>query len=403
MSISSASDALPSDHASTTGGQALRSFAKSGISSCPVFDGKVYQGFVDCFDILRALLSLVDIRSLTEENREYKLRVAGLQLEHQPLRSLNISQDGALIYKADLQSTLHDVVLYGFLQPDSAGCLQVVHRVGVFDAEDDGSDDDMTAGEPDSLQGINISAIVSQSDVVAFLHKHVQQLGPLADASLAQLGLADKAVVCVPGEMSAIHAFASMAANKVSCVGVISHAHGGGLVGSLSSSDLAGLLPEHFVSLADPVLQYLTARASASRQQHQQQQQQAVGSAHAWGLKGAEGLKPPPLVSVTPHSSLRQLLALLAVHRLHRLHVLDERSRPVGIVTATDLLRLIVGPSELLEACGPDVDLETEVEALSPADPPDCGMGMDEGAELIEPRRGLMGVPSSQALLDAVV
>lgn len=214
MSISSASDALPSDHvwfepvrsllhttllsswlqhrppaavvclqASTTAGQALRSFAKSGISSCPVFEGKVYQGFVDCFDILRALLSLVDIRSLTEENREYKLRVAGaygctvaalqffllgswlrwqhrwlvvaptatplllrsltrviiqnyirgsttfwragLQLEHQPLRSLNISQDGALIYKADLQSTLHDVVLYGFLQPDSAGCLRV--------------------------------------------------------------------------------------------------------------------------------------------------------------------------------------------------------------------------------------------------------------------------------------
>lgn len=120
-------------------------------------------------------------------------------------------------------------------------------------------------------------------------------------------------------------------------------------------------------------------------------------------LQGAEGLKPPPLVSVTPHSSLRQLLALLAGHRQHRLHVLDERSRPVGIVTATDLLRLIVGPSELLEACGPDVDLETEVEALSPADPPDCGMGMDEGAELIEPRRGLMGVPSSQALLDAVV
>jgi hypothetical protein len=42
-----------------------------------VFDGKVYQGFVDCFDILRALLNLVDIRSLTEENREYKLRAAG--------------------------------------------------------------------------------------------------------------------------------------------------------------------------------------------------------------------------------------------------------------------------------------------------------------------------------------
>jgi CBS domain-containing protein len=70
-------------------------------------------------------------------------------------------------------------------------------------------------------------------------------------------------------------------------------------------------------------------------------------------LQGGEGHKPPPLVSCSPSSTLRQVLALLAEHRLHRLHVLDERSRPVGIVTITDLLRLIVGPSELLEAYGP--------------------------------------------------
>ncbi|KAF6264439.1 hypothetical protein COO60DRAFT_1457574 [Scenedesmus sp. NREL 46B-D3] len=294
---------------------------------------------------------------------------------------------------------------------------EVVHRVGVFDAadedgsDDDGSDDGAMACEPDALQGISISAIVSQSDVAAYLHKHADQLGPLADATVAQLGLAGKAVVCVPGEMSAIHAFASMAANKVSCVGVVSHAHGGGLVGSLSSSDLAGLLPEHFVSLAGPVLQYLTARASASwggQPQHaaaagpalpaprvslQQQQQPAGGGARAWGLKGGEGLKLPPLVSCSPASSLRQVLALLAAHRLHRLHVLDGHSRPVGIVTITDLLRLIVGPGELLEAYGPEVDVEEEVEVLGPHEPPDCSMGVDAGQELIdlgEPRRGLL-------------
>lgn len=50
---------------------------------------------------------------------------AGLQLEHQPLRSLNPVQDGALIYRADLQSTLHEVVLYGFLQPNAAGYMHV--------------------------------------------------------------------------------------------------------------------------------------------------------------------------------------------------------------------------------------------------------------------------------------
>jgi hypothetical protein len=138
-------------------------------------------------------------------------------------------------------------------------------------------------------------------------------------------------------------------ANKVSCVGVISHSHGGGLVATLGNRDLRGLLPEHFAALGSPVLQFLTARASACwpggvtagrtvsiqpqqpcaedsgagvppqqhREQEQQQQQQrqqpeqqlhqpdgssadvhshqshesieqrhvVLGSAHAWGLK----------------------------------------------------------------------------------------------------------------------
>lgn len=52
----------------------------------------------------------------------------GLRLEHQQLHSLHLAQDGALIYKADLQSTLHDVILYGFLQPNAAGHTQVSLR-----------------------------------------------------------------------------------------------------------------------------------------------------------------------------------------------------------------------------------------------------------------------------------
>ena len=70
-------------------------------------------------------------------------------------------------------------------------------------------------------------------------------------------------------------------------------------------------------------------------------------------LQSGEGLKPPELVVVRPCSTLREVLAVLAEHRLHRLHVTDERQRPVGIVTLTDLLRIIVGCNELLEALGP--------------------------------------------------
>lgn len=56
----------------------------------------------------------------------------------------------------------------------------------------------------------SVTHVVSQSDVLMFLHKHVDELGPLGDVTLQQLGLATKPVVCVPAEMSTIKAFASM-------------------------------------------------------------------------------------------------------------------------------------------------------------------------------------------------
>lgn len=52
--------------------------------------------------------------------------------------------------------------------------------------------------------------VISQSDVLQFLARHVDELGLLAAVSVRQLGLADKAVVCVPAEMSTIHAYATM-------------------------------------------------------------------------------------------------------------------------------------------------------------------------------------------------
>lgn len=52
--------------------------------------------------------------------------------------------------------------------------------------------------------------VISQSDVVQFLARHLDELGSLGGVSVRQLGLADKAVVCVPAEMTTVHAFATM-------------------------------------------------------------------------------------------------------------------------------------------------------------------------------------------------
>jgi hypothetical protein len=53
--------------------------------------------------------------------------------------------------------------------------------------------------------------VVSQSDVIGFLARRADDLGDLAACTLADLGLAAKPVICVPGEMTAINAFATLA------------------------------------------------------------------------------------------------------------------------------------------------------------------------------------------------
>lgn len=65
-------------NSNSTCGQALRTLALHGINSLPVFDGSECLGFLDVSDILRALLSIVNVRDLTDEDRDYQLRSAGV-------------------------------------------------------------------------------------------------------------------------------------------------------------------------------------------------------------------------------------------------------------------------------------------------------------------------------------
>lgn len=67
---------------SATIGQALKTLATNNILSAPVFESATqqYLGFLDMNDLLRALLVMVNVRELTEDSREYKLRMAGMRM-----------------------------------------------------------------------------------------------------------------------------------------------------------------------------------------------------------------------------------------------------------------------------------------------------------------------------------
>jgi len=109
--------------------------------------------------------------------------------------------------------------------------LGVCHRLAIFDADDD---DDATPSR--------ITVVISQLDIIRFLHRRADTLGGVQNASLARLGLAGEsrqtrdAVVTAQWDRPAIECFKLMHDRRVSAVGVVDQA--GELVANLSASDL---------------------------------------------------------------------------------------------------------------------------------------------------------------------
>ena len=189
---------------------------------------------------------------------------------------------------------------FGAEQRSTQGGGAVVHRVALF-------------------RGGHICGILSQSDVMAYLWRHHAELLPprLASTSLPELGFATgRRVVCVTPTTPAHAAFTTMFSYNVSGVGVVDANER--LVANLSASDLRRLQPDNFRVLSLPLDAFLDEMQ-------------------------APGRHP---VTVAPSATLLEVVRLLGggggTGRLHRVYICDAGGRPVGVITATDVLRMLV-------------------------------------------------------------
>jgi CBS domain-containing protein len=55
----------------------------------------------------------------------------------------------------------------------------------------------------------------------------------------------------------------------------------------------------------------------------------------------AEGFMSTPAISVQPESDVRQAAAILNQKGIKRLVVVDDRGRPVGIISRADIVKLV--------------------------------------------------------------
>jgi len=97
---------------------------------------------------------------------------------------------------------------------------KVVHRLALFDADG------------------QLTNVVSQSDMVKFLYGHMDELGRLGDATVADLGFVrgPASVVTVRPETPALDAMVLMEERSISAVAVVNE--NGGIIGNFSISEL---------------------------------------------------------------------------------------------------------------------------------------------------------------------
>ena len=339
-------------------GAALQTLAAARVLSAPLAlrtsaaaDSYMVLAFLSISDFLRAFVERAS-RAVPFDapllSRMASLSALGHDFCAECVIALHASDDGDVLYKgATGGMTLLALVRGGLLRmPFTRPRLPPRHRVGVFDAS-----------------GV-LRDIVSMSNIVEFVHAHVDALGPLARRTLAELGLAGcaqapepeeggpaaEAVVTVPTTMPTDVAFGVLVHREVSGLGVVDEASGV-LVANLSESDFRAFGAHDFGSLALPVGEFLVHKRNLSVPAADE----AAGERAGGGP--AEAARPSNIrdawaralhaggaaIALQPSDTLMRCLETLVGNGVHRLYVVDPLTHaPRAVVTATDILGVLV-------------------------------------------------------------
>jgi len=156
-----------------------------------------------------------------------------------------------------------------------------------------------------------VVAVVSQSTVLRFLAENSNRIEhEKLEKSIDQVEMITKNPVTVSCEADVVHAVHLMKEAGVPAVAVVNPVNSA-LVATFSVSDVTGLSQEYFGDLTKNVMSFLTTHSTP---------------------------KLPPF-TCRSSSVVEFVLMKLVALKLHRLWLMDERERPNGVVSLTDVIR----------------------------------------------------------------
>lgn len=266
---------------------AVQQLAKWRVQSAPVVsaEGKVVST-LDVLDIVSFICAVAP---------------SPWQLEHQFLASLETAGRAIALelVKNVVNASGRDALVPLFEDSPSTEALDMLstglHRVAVCDRTG------------------NVTSIVSQMDVVAFLaaHLHIGECKNMAPLTLTQLSLGGVAPVSVLETDTVIKALQVIKDNQISAVAVVNAS--GKLVANFSASDLVGLYRESYPDFLLTVGAYLAKHSHRS------------------------------LMPLTTHASntFREVVKELVASHVHRVWIVDGEGRPTGVVSLTDVMKVV--------------------------------------------------------------
>jgi len=154
----------------------------------------------------------------------------------------------------------------------------------------------------------NMSAMISQLDVVEFLAKHMDSISQIVNKQLKDIGVL-KPVFSVKENEPVIDCMKILKTNKVSALAVLTEE--GEVIGAFSSHDVKYVIKHDYSKLYGPLSKWINT---------------AVG----WP------------VALPPDATLGEAISALQTDMVHRLWVVGENNEPVGVVALTDIIRIVV-------------------------------------------------------------
>lgn len=250
----------------------------NNILSVPVQDEQgSFIGIVDMFQIMTAVAFGTFFKSgVFQEDvftpRSLQCMTAG--------DVLGLSEEGKSLWIYNPEEPLEQV-----LEVFSKG----VHRVLVRQVNEEGNP---------------TVRLLSQSDVIHYISKHMLDFPELTEKPINQIGLASFPFVkSVPDSVTALAAYRVMVQEGLLAVPIVDQ--NGILVASLSTSDLRGLSIRNARAVLSPVTQFL-------------------------GLR--------PVFSVRPTTTLGEVINSFLTNKIHRVWIVDDAQRVIGVVTMSDVI-----------------------------------------------------------------